>query len=223
MTLKCEYCEREFKRESAFLKHSCKEKERALYLKTFDGKRAYLFYTLWMKEYGRSIPTIETFLTSNYFKSFVKFSEYVSKINLYMPEQFIKLMKEYDIAPTLWTHSEIFDIYYLWVDCQLDALSQVQATVETIYQLMEIFNIKDAKTAIGKLQSRELVELLRNRKISSYLVLCSSVFKDIISNMDEGDRNEIMSIVNIEQISKKFDTDKKLHNDIKEIVKALNL
>jgi hypothetical protein len=41
--------------------------------------------------------------------------------------------------------------------------------------------------------------------------------------MDEGDRKEIMSMINVDYISKKFDGDKKLHNDVKSIVSALGL
>lgn len=223
MTFVCEYCEREFKRESTFLKHSCKEKERSIYLKTFDGRRAYMFYEMWMKAYGRNIPSMDVFATSHYFNAFVKFAEYSNKINLYAPEQFIKLMKDHDVSPTLWTNSEIFDIYYGWVDCRLDAMEQVQSSVNTIFNLIEIFGSTNAESALKRLHPRELIELLRNRKISVYLVLCSSVFKNLIATMDEGDRKEIMSMINVGFISKKFDTDKKLHSDIKSIVEALNL
>jgi hypothetical protein len=223
MTFVCEYCEREFKRESAFQKHSCKEKERSLFLKTFDGRRAYMFYELWMKAYGRSVPTMEVFATSQFFNAFSKFADYVNRTNLYAPEQFIKLMKEYDVSPTLWLNQEIYEIYYTWVDCRMNALDQVQSSVDTIFKLMEIFGLSDATSAVKRLHSRELIELLRNRKISVYLVLCSSVFKSVIAEMDEGDRKEIMSMINVDYISKKFDGDKKLHNDVKSIVSALGL
>jgi hypothetical protein len=105
----------------------------------------------------------------------------------------------------------------------MNALDQVQSSVDTIFKLMEIFGLGDATSAVKRLHSRELIELLRNRKISVYLVLCSSVFKSVIAEMDEGDRKEIMSMINVDYISKKFDGDKKLHNDVKSIVSALGL
>jgi hypothetical protein len=219
----CEYCEREFKRESAFLKHNCKEKERTLFLDSFDGKRAYLFYELWMRAYNRSVPSRDVFLTSQFFSAFSKFASYVKRVNLYAPEQYIKLMREHDISPNLWLNSELYDIYHTWLDHRYSPIDQVNTSVDTIFKLMEIFNSQDAATAIRKIQPRELIELLRNRKISVYLLLCSKVFKEQIGNMDEEEQRELGELLNVDYVSKKFDNEPELLANIKSIVNELGI
>ena len=219
----CEYCEREFKRESAFLKHNCKEKERALFADTFDGKRAYIFYEMWMRAYNRSVPSMDVFLSSQFFTAFSKFVSYVKRVNLYAPEQFIKLMRSLDISPNLWLNSELYDVYHSWLDHQYSPLDQVKTSVDTIFKLMEIFGSESAELTIRKIQPRELIELLRNRKISAYLMLCSSVFKDIISKMDSSEQTELGELLNIDRISSKFDNDKQLLANVKAIVNELGI
>lgn len=219
----CEYCEREFKRESAFLKHKCKEKERALFADSFDGKRAYMFYEMWMRAYNRSVPSKDVFLSSQFFTAFSKFVVYVKKVNLYAPEQFIKLMREHDISPNLWTNSELYDIYHSWLDHRYSPLEQVKTSVDTIFKLMEIFGSESASSTIRKIQPRELIELLRNRKISAYLMLCSSVFKELIGLMDVTEQSEIGELLNIDYISAKFDNDKALLTNVKAIVDELGI
>jgi hypothetical protein len=185
--------------------------------------KEYDVYELWMKSYGRSVPSMDVFATSQFFNAFVRFADYVNRTSLYAPDQFVKLMKEYDVSPTLWLNAELYDIYHTWLDLRYNPLEQVQTSVDTIFKLMEIFDSKSATAAIERLNSRELIELLRNRKLSVYLVLCSSVFKNQITKMDEGDRKELGTLLNAEYVSKKFDADKKLHEDIKAIVGSLGI
>ena len=219
----CKYCEREFKRESAFIKHKCKERERAELMDSYDGKRAYLYYELWMKSYNRKVPSIDIFTTSQFFTAFVKFSKYVERVALYSPEQFIKLMREMDISPTLWEDAELYNVYQSWLDMRHNPMELINTSVETLFDLTEIFKCQSIKDAIYKLHPRELIQLIRTRKISLYLILCSSVFKDVISSMDIHDRKEITGMMNVDYISRKFDSDKKLHSDVKDIVGELGI
>jgi hypothetical protein len=223
MTFVCKFCEREFKRESSFLKHSCKEKERFELMSSYIGKKSYFFYELWMLSYKRKVPTIEVFMTSQYFNAFVRFAEYVDKVKLYSPDLFIKLMKELDISPTLWCDSELFDVYQSWLDMRHDPMDHVNTTVETLFNLTEIFNCQTVKDALFKLHPREMIQLIRNRKISLYVVLCSKVFKEVISRMEAHDKHEMSRLLNVDYISKKFDSDKKLLTDVKTIVGELGI
>ena len=60
----CKICHTNFIRESAFMKHRCKQMIRVDELKTSIGQAAYGLYGKWMKVYNRLVKEINRYMTT---------------------------------------------------------------------------------------------------------------------------------------------------------------
>ena len=71
----CTFCGKHYQRETAYMKHECKQMKRDAQIKTPIGQAAYSYYSKWMRAHRKMIPAIENFMTSKYYTSFIKFAE----------------------------------------------------------------------------------------------------------------------------------------------------
>jgi hypothetical protein len=197
--------------------------DRADEIKTHIGLAAYEFYGMWMKAYNRSTPTIETFSTSRYYKSFINFAEYVKTVNIYRPDKFIGLMKEKDISPQLWLRAELYEVYCTWLDRISDPLEQAGATAEIIFKLaIDVFHCTTGEV-FDLLKPREIIQLVRERKLSMFLLLCSQKFKDKLKTMEDGDLQEIVKLMNQGYYAERFEKDQNLVDQLKAIATELKI
>jgi hypothetical protein len=215
MAWECKYCLKEFKRESAFMNHRCTEMIKNESLKSTSGQAAYKFYADWMKAYDRKVPDIETFAQSRYFNSFIKFAEFVKKLQIPSPERFIEIMKRKDISPILWTRDECYAMYLEWNDRRSDPLEQAQTTIETLYSISEIYEVPISKV-FEVIQPGDIIQLLRQRKISPWLLLCSVKFKEALVRMSDDNRNQLQNIIGYGYWNSKFESNSDV---VKQMVK----
>ena len=168
----CRFCGTKFVHEDRFLAHKCKQKARDEEFRTPIGQAAWSYYQGWMKVHHRQIPRSPAFLKSRFYRSFIKFAEFVKKIRLPDPETFIWLMKERDIAPTMWTMDEMYSQYLEFLDRRGDPSKQAQVTINTLFDIAdaaqcEIWEVFDILTA------NEVIQLFRQRRLSPWLLLHS--------------------------------------------------
>lgn len=204
------------------MKHRCKEMERAEIIQSPQGQAAYSYYSVWMKAYNRRIPNIETFATSQYFTSFVKFVDHVHRLQIPAPEKYINLMKSQNIQPPLWTRDECYSKYLEWIDRASDPLDQAQITVETLYKIAAPAGVHVADV-FHLLHPREIIELVRLRKLSPWLLLCSTAFKSFLAKLDADDRNQLVQIVGFGYWAQKFNDNPDTVKHMKEIAAAMEI
>jgi hypothetical protein len=168
------------------------------------------------------VPSIETFTTSKYYRSFINFAEYVQKLKLYKPQRFIELMHEKDISPQLWCRNEPFQFYSLWLDMVSDPIEQAGGTVDTLFNLAEIFKCKPSEI-FDKVTSPELADLIRQRKLSMFLLLCSNKFKDKLKQMDELEIQEVFDSVNRVYYAERFERDPTVVAQLKQIAAEIGI
>lgn len=128
-SLKCEYCGKQYQVESAFLKHTCKQKQRhdargskavALGLHAFN-----YFYKRFLG--GTQNQTVEKFEKSSYYNAFVKFGIYCTSSKVIAPEKYAEWLVENKIRIDSWAsdkHYEKFLIEYLQTEPIVDALER---------------------------------------------------------------------------------------------------
>ena len=78
----CKFCGTRFKLENRYMVHRCKAMKRDEQIRTPLGQSAWSYYQKWMKAYRRAVPSIETFLTSNFYTTFIKFAKFAQKVGL---------------------------------------------------------------------------------------------------------------------------------------------
>ena len=129
MTYTCQYCKKDFIKESSLAVHSCEprrrrqeQSERGVQL----GLQAYLkFYQL--TQGSAKLKTFDNFADSPYYRAFVKFGRYCVDIRAINPARFIEYVLKQNKKIDHWCRDSIYTEYlldYLRVENVNDALAR---------------------------------------------------------------------------------------------------
>ena len=129
MTYTCQYCKKDFIKESSLSVHSCEprrrrqeQSERGVHL----GLQAYLkFYEL--TQGSAKLKTFDDFADSPYYRAFVKFGRYCVDIRAINPARFIEWVLKQNKKIDHWCRDSIYTEYlldYLRVENINDALAR---------------------------------------------------------------------------------------------------
>jgi hypothetical protein len=113
--LVCHFCDKQFSRPGSFLAHTCPRKKRYAERNNREvqiGYNAYLqFYALTQP---RSKPkTIDTFIRSPFYLSFVKFGWYCIGIKAMHPAKFVDYALKQNIKLDLWSTDSVYNQYLI--------------------------------------------------------------------------------------------------------------
>ena len=133
----CKFCGMRFKQESRFMNHRCVAMKRDEQIKTPMGQASWSYYQKWMKAQRRSIPSIETFLTSKFYTTFMKFAESVQKVGLPDVDTFVWYMTEKKIQPVIWINNEIYTNYIEFLDKKADPYKAADRTINCLFKLAD--------------------------------------------------------------------------------------
>jgi hypothetical protein len=222
MAFECKFCAKIFVREATFMKHKCAGMARAEDIRTPDGIAAYTMYGYWMRNFNRKTPPIETFSTSRYFRSFVNFVVKSRKLRLPSPETFIKLMSDKSISPMLWCRDECYSLYLEWIDRTSDPLDQASTTVETLYRIADAAEI-DVTKVFSIINYREVMQLIRQRLLSPWLLLCSKAFKTFLIDLNASEKDELLNLIGYAYWAEKFEANPKIVEHMKVIATELGV
>jgi len=211
----CKYCHSKFVHEERYLKHRCKHMVRAEEIQTQTGQAAWLYYQKWMKAYRRMVPPIESFMVSKYYQSFIRFTKQAQRLHLPDIDAFILLMKEKDISPTMWTNDQVYSIYLEYLDRRAAPSNQAKITINTLFKIADAAEC-DVGEVFDVLEPNEVIELLRERRLSPWLLLFSGKFKQLLINKTTTEQRIIMETI----IRPKYWTEKfKKHTSDVELMK----
>jgi len=113
MNFRCEYCKKEFKRESTLTRHMCRDKKRWLQkedrhvrlgLKLFND-----WYRIAMGANGNK--TYEDFVRSRYYGAFVRFGLYILETRVLAPERYLRWLIEKQKPVDLWCKDSVYNEY----------------------------------------------------------------------------------------------------------------
>lgn len=193
----CQHCKRKFTVERAFMKHECTQMFRSKEIQTKTGQQAYLLYKMWLEKQRRAAPPIQTFITSSYYSSFIKFAEWAQNVGIAELPKYVELMTKNSISPPLWRRDEAYQLYLEYFDLRASPLEHATITVETLIGLSEHLECKVGEV-FSKLVVGEVLELIQQRRLSPWLLLCSSSFKAWYQGLHEGERNVLMKSIGID-------------------------
>lgn len=218
----CEYCGKSFMREGAYMTHSCPEKRKLEQLRSIDGQSAFQYYNAWMKAQGRSEQPIETFGESRYFSTFFKFAEYARRTNLPKVGDFIKFMVEQKLTPTLWARDNVYAMYLQRYDQLVPPERQFMESVEELQQLATELGVKLPKI-FEALGPADLINLIRRRKLSFWLLLASSRFRSYLLSLPEEDKERLKLALNVGAAVNRTTAEPALFKELGEAAKELGL
>lgn len=129
MTYKCQYCLRDFVRESSLSVHVCEQKKRHLEQNEAGvrlGLHAYLkFFEL--TQGSAKNKTFKDFASSPYYKAFVKFGRYCVEIKAVNPARFVEYVLKQNKKIDYWCSDRLYTEYlveHLKVESVQDALAR---------------------------------------------------------------------------------------------------
>lgn len=193
---KCDFCGKAFKFEKVFMKHVCPEKARIDEMKTPIGQAAYAFYSDWMKTSRRSVPPIETFIHSSFYTTFIKFARHVKRVNMPAPQNFIRLMVNEQIAPSLWCRDNVYAMYMKTFDEAVPPEEQFIQSVEFLLTFADQEKI-DAKDAFATMGIEKFLLMVQRRKLSPWFLAASSVFRNWIKQLDSTESSVVEDSVKV--------------------------
>ena len=129
MTFQCEYCKKQFARETSIEVHMCEPKRRRLDKNERGvelGFQAYIRFYETMQGSAK-LKTYDDFCESAYYKAFVKFGRYCVSTKTINPKQFMEWLLKNQKKIDRWASDQLYTEYlldYLKVENVSDALSR---------------------------------------------------------------------------------------------------
>lgn len=116
MTFACRYCTKQFQRERSLDVHLCEPKRRHLEQHERGvqlGYQSYLkFYE--MTQGSAKLKTVDDFISSQYYKAFVKFGRYCVDIRVVNTTQFLDWLLKNNKKIDNWCKDSVYEEYLLW-------------------------------------------------------------------------------------------------------------
>lgn len=219
----CKYCHKVFVREHHYLAHKCTQMKRIEELQTPQGQAAWLYYQTWFRTMKKMPPKSDAFLASKYFRTFVNIAEWFKRIDMPRPEKFIWLMVEKDFPPLMWMMDEAYALYIDFLEHSTTPMEQVQLTIDTLFRIAEKNNV-DVSEVFDIIHPNDLIQLIRSRKVSPWLLLMSKKFKQYFINKVSTEQRIILeTLIRPESWGARFEKQVDTVNAVKQCVKELNL
>lgn len=205
----CDYCKTNYATERGLEGHRCETKERLDEVQSPLGQAAFLFYAKWMRATGKTIPPIATFTTSKYYKAFIRFAKFHKALRLPSIEVYMQVMKAKNIGPELWTHDAAYGIYLEHMEYHIDPNDSAKITSDTLEKLSSEYKC-EISDVFDKSNKNEIIQLIRERRLSPWILLRSTRFKRFLSTCSETQQEMIEALIDGRYWTKKFNENPKV-------------
>lgn len=222
---KCSYCGKRYQREDAFINHKCKQMIKEEELRTPLGQSAWHFYQDWMRFQRKRVPDDRTFLKSRYYNSFMRFAEFVKQTDLPTPEKFIKLMVQENYHPTMWLIDDVYVIYLEHLDRFRTPSDHATITFRTLFKASNEHDC-DISQIFEEISSSQVIELIKQRKLSPFVLLASKKFNQFILKISNENKEQyiiLTRLIRFNHWKKYIERHKKSFEQIKRHVAEMDL
>jgi len=204
------------------MNHVCTAMRRLDELRTVTGFTAYSLYKCWLEKQRKKPPPIETYAKSTFYTAFYKFASWVHELKIPDKEKYIELMIDNNISPINWRHGDAYQLYINHWDRKINPMKQVETSLDTLIGIQEKNDIL-LGDVFKQINPGEMIELLQQRKLSPWLLLCSVKFRDWYNNLHESDRLMLKAVISYDYWVKQFEEKKLVITEIKELMTQLEI
>lgn len=193
----CDFCQHDFASERTFMNHRCKERDRIEELRGPIGQAAYSYYSDWMRLNKRSVPPIETFASSSYYSTFIKFANHVRRVSMPNPPGFVRAMVENgNVQPSLWCRDNVYALYLQGYDKVVEPAQQFMDSVELMHSLAMDYGVPvhEVYDALGV---EKMLSLVQKRKLSPWFLVASKKFHAFLKQQNEIDQGRLEAAVQV--------------------------
>lgn len=216
----CEFCNKPFTRESAFLKHKCKQMERYEEMRTPMGQLAFSCYKKWLKTLGRPEGTADQFINSSFFTQMIKFAMLSVELK-FQVDDYISYCCKKNYTPAMWCYQDVISAFLLRSGDK-NIINEVLSSISLLLDICEEQDITIDELIFDIMTTKELYSLCKQGQISPWLFFNSAKLKNKIKEC-----NQPTIIIKFQQL---YDPTVWINNtkldvnvDIKKIVKQVGL
>ena len=216
----CEFCNRDFIKESTLIKHVCENKRR---YNDRDKVANRIGFSSWVQFYKRHSRKQKhdymDFAKSAYYSAFVKFGHYCHEAHVLSPSNYIEWLLKEKVSIDHWnrdTHYTRFIVDYLKTEDPLDAIAR---SIETTVQLAELDKVKTKDVWRYGNRNRICFEITKG-KISPWMLFHSDSGVEFIEKLDATQQKLILDYINPEQWAIKFKRSSDIIPEVKQLLKA---
>lgn len=216
----CEFCEREFLRESTILKHLCETKR---HWTDRDKHANRIGYNSWVQFFNKTSNKKKKeymdFAKSAYYTAFVKFGNYCVDAQVMNVPRYVDWLLKNQISIDTWNRDSNytkFIIDHLKTEDPLDAIAR---SIETTVKLAEDDRIQTKDVLRYGNRNKICFEITKG-KISPWMLYHSESGIEFISKLDRTQEKMIIDYINPEQWAIKFKKHKNIINEVKELLSA---
>jgi hypothetical protein len=215
MKFGCEFCKREFLRESTIMKHMCETKDRYLN-KDKQGNR--IGFQAWVQFYKKNTAskkqkTYEEFIKSAYYIAFVKFGNYCINVNVINVSRFVDWLLKNQIKIDNWCSDTTYTKYLIEYIRIEDAFDAIHRSVETTIDWAEKDNIQP-RDYLRYGNVNRICQLITTGKISPWMLYCSESGIKFLETLKSDQLKMVNDYINPEQWALKFHKNEELKRQI---------
>lgn len=219
MSFRCDYCNREFKRESSLVKHLCVQKKRHLERDDQHVKLGLKFFNDWYKRAmgAKTDKAFSDFAKSRYYAAFVKFGLYVLESRVLAPERYLEWLIVQQVKLSDWHKDSVYNRY----------LSE-QSKRETAERALERFVLHaeswSEKTGHHwssywkEVNVNRMVHDIKMGKISPWVLLSYPAAKERLEDLPNQMLNEVADTIDLSYWQRKIEVNKPTVQWIKEVL-----
>lgn len=169
------------------------------------------------------IPDIRAFLHSKFYKPFIRFASFVKQVRIPDPDLYILQMVDLDMAPVLWTNDQVYAAFLEYMDRKLPATKHAQISIDTLFDYQEALGCTSPGDVFSKVNPNELIQLIRQRKLSPWLLLHSPKFHALFAGLTKDQRIVIETIIRPKYWAEKLKNNPEAVEIMKQFVKQMDL
>lgn len=222
----CDYCSATFVTEKGYKSHTCKYKKRyECVTETGSGLSAYKYYLKWLKSSGKSVKYIDehTFIHSTQYNHFINFISMAKEQGIPDRNIFVRIMAKQGIMPQHWCKDYVISFFLEQYDTTINPIKHIDKSIETILELSRGLEC-EPRELFKILDNDVMLILIKSRKLSPWLLLNSNEFRNyLINRASAKEREYIQKYINPKKWKKILDKNKRVKNNVKYILKELNL
>lgn len=216
----CEFCERDFVRESTLVKHVCENKRRYS-----DRDRAgnRIGFAAWVQFYSRHSRKQKRdymdFAKSAYYTAFVKFGNYCHEAQVLNVSRYVDWLLKEKVSIDCWNRDSNYTKFIVDHLKSEDPLDAIARSIEATIKLAEQDKIQTKDVLRYGNRNRICFDITRGR-VSPWMLYHSASGLQFIESLDATQQKMIMEYINPEQWAIKFKRSSNIISEVKQLLAA---
>lgn len=214
----CEFCQKEFVRESSILKHVCETKRRYQNRDTQSVRIGFAaFAEFYSRNGNRKKKDFMDFIKSAYYTGFVKFGNYCVDVNVLNTNRYIDWLLDNQIKLDSWNKDSIYTKFIIEYYKTEDPYDAIARSIETTMELSNQEQIEH-KDVFRYGNVHKICFQITKGKISPWLLYQSISGLEFIEKLDVTQQKMILDYINPEQWALNFRKYRDIVPDIKKLL-----